>query len=352
MIFFSLLAVLAIIHWWPDAAVVQRDGWFVWLLNRCRKLPAANSFPLLPMILVFAIPLGLLVVATLAVVYFLSANFLFFLYVPVLLYSLGRGNFIAEVKDYLLIAERGDTVAASRWVEEMGGRALDDLSLSRANDWKGLHTQALKVIAYRGFERSFAVIFWFVIAGALGALLYRLSVIYREHTVADTSDAELAEKWLWLIELPAVRLMGLTWAFVGNFDSCPWRDSLLDTENSSIHILNNSLRGALSAPVDTAAPVDTVPPVAEPTVVNAEVVEAEIVVDVVMETAVTDETAVEIDQEADEIAQDVLEDLTGTAFSPHSEPAYSFALVKSSLPLYSRSLLFWVGAIAFATLFI
>lgn len=345
MIFFSLLAVLAIIHWWPDAAVVQRDGWFVWLLNRCRKLPAAASFPLLPMILVFAIPLCLLVVATLAIVYFLSANFLFFLYVPVLLYSLGRGNFITEVKDYIHIAERGDTVAAGRWIEEMGGRALDDLSLTRANDWRGLHTQALKVIAYRGFERSFAVIFWFVIAGAVGALLYRLSVIYREHTVADTADAELANKWLWLIELPAVRLMGLTWAFVGNFDSCPWRESLLDTEHTSIYILNNSLRGALSAPVDTA------PPVAD-LAAEAVVVENEAVIEVVTEVVVSDEEASAIDQEADEIAQDVLEDLTGTAFSPHAEPAYSFALVKSSLPLYSRSLLFWVGAIAFATLFI
>lgn len=340
MIFFSLLAVLAIVHWWPDAAVIQRDGWFVWLLNRCRKLPAAASFPLLPMVLVFAIPLGLLIVAILAIAYFLSANFLFFLYVPVLLYSLGRGNFIHEVKDYIHLTERGDTVAASRWVSEMGGRALDEASLTMANDWKSLHTQALKVIAYRGFERSFAVIFWFVIAGALGALLYRLSVIYREHSVADTADAELADKWLWLIELPAVRLMGLTWAFVGNFDSCPWRESLLDTENSSIHILNNSLRGALSAPVDNAQPAEAV------------VAEGELVVEVVAEAPLSDEDAAALDREADEIAQDVLEDLTGTAFSPHSEPAYSFALVKSSLPLYSRSLLFWVGAIAFATLFI
>jgi AmpE protein len=349
MIFFSLLAVLAIVHWWPDAALLQRDGWFVWLLNRCRKLPAAASFPLLPMILVFAIPLGLLIVAILAIVYFLSANFLFFLYVPVLLYSLGRGNFINEVRDYIHLAERGDTVAASRWVEEMGGRALDTASLTRANDWKGLHTQALKVIAYRGFERCFAVIFWFVIAGALGALLYRLSVIYREHTVSDTSDAELADKWLWLIELPAVRLMGLTWAFVGNFDSCPWRESLLDTVHTSIHILNNSLRGALSAPVELVRPSEETP---VETVVVDEELAVEVVAEAAVELPVDSDAAAALDREADEIAQDVLEDLTGTAFSPHTEPAYSFALVKSSVPLYSRSLLFWVGAIAFATLFI
>jgi AmpE protein len=248
------------------------------------------------------------------------------------------------VKEYIQLVERGDTVAASRWVGAMGGRVANDLT--GADDWQSLHAQALRVIAYRGFERTFAVIFWFVIAGALGALLYRLSIIYREHTVADTSDAELADKWLWLIELPAVRLMGLTWAFVGNFDSCPWRESLLDTEHSSIHILNNSLRGALGAPVVARASAE--PLVAD--VSDSEVGDSAVVVEVVAEVQITGSRVTEaiptdavIDQddltaqEADEIAQDVLEDLTGTAFSPHAEPAYSFALVKSSVPLYSRS---------------
>ena len=58
------------------------------------------------------------------------------------------------------------------------------------------------------------------------------------------------------------------------------------------------------------------------------------------------------EQEAEENAQEIIEDLVGITLSPQAEPAYSFALVKSSVPLYSRSLLFWVGAIAFATLFI
>ena len=130
-------------------------------------------------------------------------------------------------------------------IDELRGQAADDSAPESVNDWKSLHTQALKVIAYRGFERTFAVIFWFVIAGAVGALLYRMSAIYREQTMPSTNEALLADKWLWLIEFPAVRLMGLTWAFVGNFDSSPLRDSLIDTENSSMTILNNSLRGAL-----------------------------------------------------------------------------------------------------------
>ena len=337
MIFLSLIAVLAIIYWSNNtASILQRDGWFIWLLNRARSLPSAASFPLLPMIVVFILPLLVVMVAIWAIVHFLSANFLFFLYVPVLLYSLGRGDFLAEVNNYIATANRGDSVLASKLVDDLRGHAEDDTDINTTNDWKSLHTQALKVIGYRGFERTFAVLFWFVIAGAVGALLYRMSAIYREQTAPHSNEAVLAEKWLWLIEFPAVRLMGLTWAFVGNFDSCPLRDSVLDTENSSMTILNNSLRGALGAPTDLYIKTTVE--------VSADVTPEEL-----------EEAAEEIAEaviEAEEIAQETIEDLVGITLSPQSEPAYSFALVKSSVPLYSRSLLFWVGAIAFATLFI
>lgn len=334
MIFLSLIAVLAIVHWTTAASVLQRDGWFILLLNRLRTLPAMSAAPILPMVLALAIPLIILIFTIWSVVHFLAANFLFFLYVPVLLYSLGRGDFLAEVNNYIATASRADGIGASKLIVEMCGHAADDIQTENTTDWKNLHTQALRVISYRGFERTFAVLFWFVIAGAVGALLYRLSVIYREQTQTRSTEAILADKWLWLIELPAVRLMGLTWAFVGNFDSCPLQDSLLDTENSSMNILNNSLRGALSAPTDLyIKPADDVESTTQQTEENAAAL-------------------AEAEQESEANAQEIIEDLVGVTLSPQAEPAYSFALVKSSVPLYSRSLLFWIGAIAFATLFI
>ena len=332
MIFLSLIAVLAILYWSGSvASILQRDGWFIWLLNRLRSLPAAASFPLLSMILALALPLLIVMACIWATMHFLSVNFLFFLYVPILLYSLGRGDFIADVNNYIATANRDDSVAASKIVDDLCGHAANDISSESTGDWKGLHAQALKVISYRGFERTFAVLFWFVIAGAAGALLYRLSVIYREQTIPTSNEALLADKWLWLIEFPAVRLMGLTWAFVGNFDSSPLRDSAADTENSSMTILNNSVRAALGAPTDLYS---------KPAQVLG------------VTTSVEATESAEAKQEAEATAQEAIEDLVGIALNPQAEPAYSFALVKSSVPLYSRSLLFWVGAIAFATLFI
>jgi AmpE protein len=330
MIFLSLIAVLAILYKSNNLAVVlQRDAWFVGLLKHLRTLFAGAPVPLLPMFVAFALPILVIVLSIWAIGHFLSTNFLFFLYVPVLLYSLGRGDFLVEINQYIALAGRDDFAGARQWVEQHAGQAGFDSSQSPACDWQSLHTLALKVIGYRGFERTFAVLFWFVTAGALGALLYRLSVICREQAAPGSAEALWAEKWLWLIEFPAVRLMGLTWAFVGSFDSGTLRASLLDFEQSSRRVLNNSLRGALGAPshwsIDQAAEVGNVAPA---------------------------DTSGAQQQEQEDTAREVMEDLVGITLSPQAEPAYSFALVKSSVPLYSRSLLFWVGAIAFATLFI
>lgn len=365
MIFLSLVATMAIVYWLGSASLFHHDSLYIAFVRKLRSLPAVNSVPLLPMALAFLLPLAVLGLIIWAVIVVASQNVLFLIYVPVLLYSLGRGDFLDDVKTYVELATRGDSVAAVEFVEKLGGRAAGPLT--GFSNWKTLHTQALRILGYRAFERNFAVLFWFVIAGAMGALLYRLSVIYREQTDDDSSDAYLADKWLWLIEFPAVRLMGLTWAFVGNFESKALTDSLTDTETSSIDVLNRCLRSALSAPTD--AP-DT--PVAnsndtsdQPSSAIAEGVNevetgagSDVDDDVQGEKPNELESSEEADEldaqaaQAEEDAQEVLEDLVGINLTPQAEPAYSFALVKSSVPLYSRSLLFWVGAVAFATLFI
>lgn len=321
MIFLSLVVVLAIVYWLGSARFIQYDGWFIHLVRYLQSSPMLASTPILPLVFALLLPMLILVIAIVLIAQLASAAWLFFIYVPVLLYSLGRCNFIAEVKQYIAICTRGDNVAASKFVEDLRGN-VELGEQADVSDWTGLHTQALKVIAYRGFECTFAVLFWFFIAGPVGALLYRLSILYREISTPGGDNARVATKWLWLLEFPAARLMGVTWGLVGNFDTCPLRHSLIDTESSSVVILNNCLRGALGAPTDCM--------VSKPV------------------SAQTDGMGNTTD--INEESQDIIEDLTGAVITTHTEPAYSFALVKSSLPLYSRALLFWVCAIAFATL--
>ncbi|HSC67532.1 MAG TPA: regulatory signaling modulator protein AmpE [Cellvibrio sp.] len=324
MIFLSLVVVLAIVYWLGSASIIHYDGWFKWLVNRLQSIPGLSAAPALPLALALVIPLSVLVVLFLLVYQMAGIQWLFFLYVPVLLYSLGRGNFLGDAQEYIALATRGDTVAAAQLLERLRARDID-IDEDDVDDWRSLHTEALRIFAYRGFERMFAVLFWFFIAGPFGALIYRLSVLYRDFSAPGSDAALTATKWLWLLELPAVRLMGVTWAFVGNFETCPLSKNLLDMQSPSDYVLNECLRGALGAPTEssTAAMAEMKP-----------------------------EEKAELQEEMEEETQDIIEDLTGDVITTHSEPAYSFALVKSSVPLYTRSLLFWACAIAFATLIV
>ena len=301
MIFLSLIVVLLLVQWWGSGAPLQYDAWFIRWLNTLNAVRFIVNSPLLHLILAIAIPSLILALLVYIIVTLLSANWLFFIYVPVLLYSLGRGNFSAEVKAYIAASERGDNVIASKLTDELRGGAGSEEPCPEVENWPMQHNETLRVISYRGFERMFAVLFWFFILGAVGALLYRLSVIYRERETVAAAHGRLAARWLWLMEWPPVRVMGLTWALVGNFETCYrcWQARLLDVKHSSMTLLNSSLRGALG--------------VDDPVLGNCDAGESELLVN-------------------------------------PNEPAYSLSLIKNSLPLFSRSLLLWVCVIALITL--
>lgn len=343
MDFLSLIVVLAVVYWLGSARFIQCDGWFDWLVKRLQSVPALTSRPVWLLVLALLLPMLLLIVVIYTITHVASSAWLFFINVPVLLYSLGRGNFVSDVREYIALCLRGDNVAAIQSIEKLRGNLELDSTID-VNSWMGLHTYALKVIAYRGFEHTFAVLFWFVISGPLGALLYRLSILYREISAPNSEHVHITAKWLWLLEFPAVRLMGVTWALVGNFDSCPLRHSLIDTDAPSVSILDNCLRGALGAPINCPEPdqASTGENDADPIATETH----EILQGINDGLKNSNEKPQEINKES----QDIIEDLIGAVITTHTEPAYSFLLVKSSLPLYSRALLFWVCAIAFSTL--
>lgn len=238
MIFLSILLVLALVQWWGSGAPLQKDGAFYryldWLdRQRISRRPKAH--------LLMAVVLPTLVLWALNawVILQVSSILGFLIAVPVLLYSLGRGDFSSQVSAYLSACERGDSVSAAQHLTELQETTPED---GDPEDWPELHRQALKAVAYRGFERMFAVIFWFVILGPAGALLYRLSALYCQ---ANPSRAGL--RWLWLLEWPAVRLMGLTWAMAGDFERCFFRcqRDLLDRRSTSSALLYDQMLGAL-----------------------------------------------------------------------------------------------------------
>ena len=239
MTFLSVLLVLALVQWWGSGAPLQKDGWFSRYIARLDAWPGRSRGRCHLLLAVLA-PTLLLWLLCWWLARESSTVWILILSVPVLLYSLGRGDFSAQVGAY----------SAANQLERLQGAGESSVM---ASDWGELHRQALRAVAYRSCERMFAVIFWFLVLGPAGALMYRLSVLYRERL-----DTRSAARWLWLLEWPVVRLLGLTWAMAGNFDSCFPRcqNHLTNRNKSSAALLYDMLLGALGRPPVSQSEVD------------------------------------------------------------------------------------------------
>lgn len=312
MIFLSTLIALGLLLGWKVGSAVQRDTWFFSWLGRLQTWKLDTKGSAVALFFAVIVPGVLLTLVICFINYYLWHLWLILIYVPVLMYSLGRGNLTEDVNHYLTLSARGDTVAASRWVDELQGAVGPETVDAEVDDWQQLHAQALEIISYRNFERLFGVLFWFFAFGAVGALIYRLSVLYAEHLSEDDVNHCLARRWLWLLEWPAVRVLGLSWALVGNFDSCygVWRRDLANRTLSSKMFLSRSLRGALGMmPVtntNTAAP-------AAP-------------------------------------AESSVDTLTPPIINGITTELDNFGLINASLVIFSRALLLWISVVAIVSL--
>ena len=79
-------------------------------------------------------------------------------------------------------------------------------------------------------RRWFGVLFWFLLLGPVGALLYRLSVLSVEGEMATQlppTTGEGARRLLAVLDWPVAQLMTLAMALVGNFDTvlAAWREA-------------------------------------------------------------------------------------------------------------------------------
>jgi AmpE protein len=150
---------------------------------------------------------------------------LFALELVVLIYSLGRGDYKAQLGRYLGAWQRGDLEAAYQEAVTAVGVDASQSIVSAG----GLHNQMRRSVLYLAFERWFAVVFWFYFLGPWAALAYRLVHLLIGHSAED--DRALLRNWLFWIEWLPARLLGLAFALTGNFASCivAWREHLAAT---------------------------------------------------------------------------------------------------------------------------
>ncbi|WGL16645.1 regulatory signaling modulator protein AmpE [Microbulbifer bruguierae] len=256
-----VLLALGLVQIWGSGGPLHRDSWFyrwrdlVYRLGFIRDR-AGIGFGVLVLVPV----LGAAIVLALAES-MLGGFGILLISVPLLLYCFGRGNFNESLASYLRAWYQGDFESAQEAARPILGafkaHADNPPAFESVPDVQSsLHRLVFKAAAYRAFERLFVVLFWFLLLGIPGALLYRLSqlvtVTESGEKVASNGesslpDVELALRWLWLLEWLPVRVMGFTLAIVGNFAGCyrAWRAHLTCKEIATEDALEYYLEGAL-----------------------------------------------------------------------------------------------------------
>lgn len=221
MNFVVIIAGLLLLQWRGNVAVVQRDGWFLaWLRGLQRYL-----HPVLALALAIAAPALLIWLLWLLLAATWYGVPLFLIELLILLYSLGRGDFRAELDLYQQRWRRGDLEAAYQYARQLDtSRALEQIDGPLE-----LHERVRGALLYRGLERWFAVVFWFALAGPAAGLVYRLLHLSASTPGINEASQTRARTWLAIADWLPARLLGLSFALVGNFADtmAVWRRNLL-----------------------------------------------------------------------------------------------------------------------------
>lgn len=225
---------------------LHRDQWFLSLSTGFAKQQWLAKYPLLLMFVAIALPVALVQLVLDWFGYSWLGLPYFIISLVVFLYALGRGELHGELQEKAMITEAQSTDTQPAEAETSTDTIVDNGTGEQVSQ------QTACSEAYSYFEKYFAVVFWFMIFGAAGALLYRLSQLFAEHRAAisatepeapvvaatdsvvdkldsssdpsvvtigesDVSANTSAHRWLWLVEWLPVRVQGLSMAFMANF---------------------------------------------------------------------------------------------------------------------------------------
>jgi AmpE protein len=125
-----------------------------------------------------------------------------------LLFSFGRGDFQADLRRYRDLCAEGNAEGA--WLHAQAAfNARGDLP---AADFVALQWEVEKRLCYEGYQRWFAVVFWFLLLGPAGGLAYRLLQWFGREVESDT-----ARRARYLLDWVPVQLLALAFALAGDF---------------------------------------------------------------------------------------------------------------------------------------
>ncbi len=132
----------------------------------------------------------------------------------ILFYTLGDGNLEGQLIEYYAASESGDFKAATEHAKPFIGNAevTDFATLSRA---------VTCALLRKSLTKYFAILFWFVILGPLGAVLYYSVAVLNQMSQDKAGHFEELNTAIsqiqGVLDWVPVRILGLSYALVGHF---------------------------------------------------------------------------------------------------------------------------------------
>jgi membrane protein required for beta-lactamase induction len=167
-------------------------------------------------------------------------------------YCLGPEAFNERVEAYLKACEGHHRVDAKELAESLVGEPVSDTQQHQ--------TRAVAMaVLYEGNIRTFAILFWFMMLGPVGALLYRCAAFL----VQDSKNPErqhllpMAERAFAVMDWLPANLLSLTFFLTGSFDDAlvAWKKALkaeLDFNERNRSTVIHTGCGAMRHEVDDA----------------------------------------------------------------------------------------------------
>jgi AmpE protein len=202
---------------------IQRDAWFYRFSAAARQAMGAVHVPSgLQWLVVVSLPCLVLLQVQDMVGNLLFGLVALALYILVLICSLGRDDYAAQLDNYLAHWREGDLQGAYHVARNFMHWAGAD----EVGNPEQLHRYGAEALLYQGFERWFCVVFWFAALGPWAALAYRLA--YLDLTAqGDSPQAQRAGPALFirLVEWLPARVLALSFCLAGNSSACfaTWR---------------------------------------------------------------------------------------------------------------------------------
>ncbi len=223
-------------------AELRRFGWFRGYARFVKRVTAEQPYLNGPASVILVLAPLVLIIGFVGY-YLTNLWFLFGLgfAVLVLLFCFGPTDLEAEVEAFVDARSRGDEESAIWHATELLGSDLPTHSAQ-------LTRRIMDNILIEVNERLLAVVFWFVLLGPAGALLFRLAQqLVKEEGESNDDFAEAAQRLYYLLVWPPARICALAYALAGSFVDAftGWRSVVATWYESSHKVLTASGLGAL-----------------------------------------------------------------------------------------------------------